>query len=428
MSGSCGAPARPPRSRRSSRSLADRQADAGAAAGDGRDHGALDRRDRRSTSRGGRPGLARSGARTRRGVLHQRQHAQRAAAALLDLQRRADQHRAGRRQQVEVGEALQAVAPGAVHVVVARVRRAQVVALAGIGADRLGAEAEHVALLDQEAHRLAARPRRVLARSRRSSGRPRDRCALRPVGAHQHPGAVRDAAVRRLEALDVVDRQQVVGVGLRLLGAVDHAGRRDEVLHAGSCRPSCSAGRGRRSSGSARRSGCRCARRRRSCSSTSPGRARRSAETSSMRNGQHWPISGGSAICGNSGVSVCVRSTTRMRLEASASTSWPSREGAFAGRVALAFGAAAGRVDVVVEVMAAALPGSSAMLWVFRCASDYPGGAAKGVPIATVTCRFGLRWFVVMTRAAHEPHRRIERIDAFPRAPAANLSSTGNSP
>src|SRR3954466_2730203 len=36
-------------------------------------------------------------------------------------------------------------------------------------------------------------------------------------------------------------------------------------------------------------------------------------ETSSMRNGQHWPISGGSAICGNSGVSVCVRSTTRMR-------------------------------------------------------------------------------------------------------------------
>src|SRR6478736_10261342 len=32
-----------------------------------------------------------------------------------------------------------------------------------------------------------------------------------------------------------------------------------------------------------------------------------------MRKGQHWPISGGSAICGNSGVSVCVRSTTRMR-------------------------------------------------------------------------------------------------------------------
>ena len=37
-----------------------------------------------------------------------------------------------------------------------------------------------------------------------------------------------------------------------------------------------------------------------------------------MRNGQHWPISGGSAICGKSGVSVCVRSTTRMRPVASA--------------------------------------------------------------------------------------------------------------
>ncbi len=59
--------------------------------------------------------------------------------------------------------------------------------------------------------------------------------------------------------------------------AVDHAGRRDEVLRPESCRPRCSAGRGRRSSGSARRNACRCARRRRSCSSTSPARARRSA-------------------------------------------------------------------------------------------------------------------------------------------------------
>src|SRR6195952_5364090 len=66
-------------------------------------------------------------------------------------------------------------------------------------------------------------------------------------------------------------------------------------------------------------------------------------ETSSMRNGQHWPISGGSAICGNSGVSVCVRSTTRMRFAVMAATSWPRSDGAAeaAGRdfrVATAFG------------------------------------------------------------------------------------------
>ena len=207
-------------------------------------------------------------------VLDQRQHAQRTAAALLDLQRRAEQHRAGRRQLVEVGEALQAVAACPVHVVVARVGRTQVEALAGIGADRLGAEAEHVALLDQEAHRLGARPRRVLAflvEVLVGLGV----APLRPVGAHQQPGAFGDAAVRGLEALDVVDRQQVVGIGGRLRGAVDHAGRRDEVLRRESCRRCCSAGRGPRSSGSARRSGCRCARRTRSCSSTSPGRARR---------------------------------------------------------------------------------------------------------------------------------------------------------
>src|SRR5450432_3723850 len=97
------------------------------------------------------------------GAFDQREHAQRAAAAALDLERRTDEHCPGRRQQVEVGEALQAVAAGGVHVVVAGVRRAQVIALAGVGADRLRAEAEHVALVDQESHRLRARPRRVLA-------------------------------------------------------------------------------------------------------------------------------------------------------------------------------------------------------------------------------------------------------------------------
>src|SRR5208282_1522523 len=35
-----------------------------------------------------------------------------------------------------------------------------------------------------------------------------------------------------------------------------------------------------------------------------------------MRNGQHWPNSGGSTICGNSGARVCVRSMTRICLDA----------------------------------------------------------------------------------------------------------------
>src|SRR4051794_364209 len=44
-----------------------------------------------------------------------------------------------------------------------------------------------------------------------------------------------------------------------------------------------------------------------------PGPRSSYLDTSSMRKGQHCPISGGSAICGNSGVRVCVRSMTRIR-------------------------------------------------------------------------------------------------------------------
>ena len=46
-------------------------------------------------------------------------------------------------------------------------------------------------------------------------------------------------------------------------------------------------------------------------------------DTSSMRKGQHWPNSGGSAICGNSGVSVCVRSMTWICPPRSAPASAP---------------------------------------------------------------------------------------------------------
>ena len=172
--------------------LADRQADAGAAAGDRSDAcaSAVAAHAASSTSASTRSGLPLpfsifSGGQTSTAPVG--------------------------RQQVEVGEALQAVAASAVHVVVARVRRPQVEALPGVGADRLRAEAEHVALLDQEAHRLRARPRRVLAFLVEVLVRL-GIAPLRPVGAHQEPGAFGDAAVRGLEALDVLDREQVVGV------------------------------------------------------------------------------------------------------------------------------------------------------------------------------------------------------------------------
>ena len=119
--------------------------------------------------------------------------------------------------------------------------------------------------------------------------------------------------MRRFEALDVGDRQQVVRVRLRLarcsrsrrparrsaavgIVSTELFGRsRPEIqwIGASKCVPVCSP--------------------QEKLFQYQPGPRASYAETSSIRNGQHWPISGGSAICGKSGVSVCVRSTTRMR-------------------------------------------------------------------------------------------------------------------
>ena len=58
--------------------------------------------------------------------------------------------------------------------------------LAGVGADRFGAEAEHVALLHQKAHAVGIGTRRVLAGVVEILIGDRIG-ALRPVGPHQHP-------------------------------------------------------------------------------------------------------------------------------------------------------------------------------------------------------------------------------------------------
>src|SRR5262249_11660375 len=84
---------------------------------------------------------------------NQRQHAQRAARALLDLERRRDQQRAGRGQLVEVGEAREAEFVGAVHQMMRGECRLEREGLAVVGAARLDAPAVHVALLDQELDR-----------------------------------------------------------------------------------------------------------------------------------------------------------------------------------------------------------------------------------------------------------------------------------
>src|SRR5918999_2467046 len=62
-------------------------------------------------------------------LMDEREHPQWRAAAVPDLERRGDDHGARRRQLVEVGEALETVTAGAMHVVMARVGRAQVIGL-----------------------------------------------------------------------------------------------------------------------------------------------------------------------------------------------------------------------------------------------------------------------------------------------------------
>src|SRR5271169_1869828 len=93
----------------------------------------------------------------------QRQNTQRTARALLDLQRRGDDHRSLGRQQIQIAQALQAEAALAMHVEVRRKRRIEMMPLAEIGADGFGAEAVHVALFDEPLDHGRFGPRRMRA-------------------------------------------------------------------------------------------------------------------------------------------------------------------------------------------------------------------------------------------------------------------------
>src|SRR6185436_8615535 len=76
--------------------------------------------------------------------------AQRAAAAVDDLERRRDDYRAGRRQLIEVAETREAELAGAVHDGVIGKRRRERGGLSRVGADGLDADAEHVAIERQQ--------------------------------------------------------------------------------------------------------------------------------------------------------------------------------------------------------------------------------------------------------------------------------------
>ena len=151
----------------------------------------------------------------------------------------------------------------------------QVKGLAGVGADRLEPSPGPGALPPGSARQRCQAPA-CAGRSRRDSGRPRDRCVSTSLCAS---GSMtpRNAAVTLLPIAQEADGQQKVRVGRGFARAVEHAGRRDEMSRPGWCRCCCRADAGRRSSGSARRNACRCARCRRSCSSTRRVRARHSA-------------------------------------------------------------------------------------------------------------------------------------------------------
>src|SRR3984885_9789698 len=161
---------------------------------------------------------------------HDRQHAQRAAGAVDDLERRRNQDRALRRQLVELAQAGETVTVGLGHEGVGRERRTHAARRTGIGADGFRTPADH-AFGNEIVDGLYRRTGRVRAlvvgvEEFRFAG-----VALVPVGAHQHPTTGRNVAMRLLPGFDAIDGEKEIRV-LRGFGrAVDDTNRRDEILH-----------------------------------------------------------------------------------------------------------------------------------------------------------------------------------------------------
>src|SRR5260370_26150315 len=102
----------------------------------------------------------------------EREQAKRGAGAVDDLQRRSNDHRPGRRQLVEIGQARQPETVGAVHDGVTGKHGIETVRLAGIRPDGLHTHTENVALLCHERHRLRVKTRSGLAVGARGEALP----------------------------------------------------------------------------------------------------------------------------------------------------------------------------------------------------------------------------------------------------------------
>src|SRR3546814_5744205 len=85
---------------------------------------------------------------------HQRENAKRAARSVADFERRRYHDRSRRGKQIEIFEALEAVAASTVQQGVRRILRLEQMRLTGIGTARLDAEAPDIALEDRESTRL----------------------------------------------------------------------------------------------------------------------------------------------------------------------------------------------------------------------------------------------------------------------------------
>ena len=132
------------------------------------------------------------------------------------------------RQLVEVAEAGEAELAGAVHGRVIGERRVEAARLSRVGADRLDADAEHVALVREHRRRARVEPRGVRAVGVRVDERGRIGPPA-PSRPQQHPGARGDPAVRALPRLDPLDRQQKIRIPVHLARHVDDAGGADEA-------------------------------------------------------------------------------------------------------------------------------------------------------------------------------------------------------
>src|SRR6202050_3038695 len=158
-----------------------------------------------------------------------RDHAQGAAAAAHELERRRNDHRARRRQLIEMAQAGQTELSGAVHDGVVRERWVECARLTRIRADRFDADTQHVTVMREHTRRIGVEARAVGAVSSGVDARRTLRPAT-PSRSQHNTRAAGHATVRALPGLELTVREEKVRILRDLRGHVDHAGWADELL------------------------------------------------------------------------------------------------------------------------------------------------------------------------------------------------------